>query len=166
MQAETQTSDRQLRANRRNAKKGGVKTLEGKLVTRMNACKHGGLSNSVLDGEWPAYKALLDELTEEYEPSGIVQKVLVERIAICILQMRRVSFAANEYMQQIENPEISRPMFDLLDDKVIENPGYQPAITTEQIEKILDLYQRYQVSLENRFLKLARELSNAKSGEA
>ena len=54
-------------------------------------------------------------------------------------------------------PEVSKPIFDFEEKKIIE-PGYEPAITTGQIERILDLYQRYEVSLENRFLKLVREL--------
>ena len=34
-------SDKQLEANRKNAKLGGVKTEEGKAVSRLNALKHG-----------------------------------------------------------------------------------------------------------------------------
>ena len=37
-------SERQLQANRENAKKGGVKTEEGKSVIKYNAQKHGLLT--------------------------------------------------------------------------------------------------------------------------
>jgi len=34
-------SEKQLDANRKNAKKGGVKTEQGKAISRLNAEKHG-----------------------------------------------------------------------------------------------------------------------------
>ena len=42
------TTEKQVKANRENAKKGGVKTPEGKAVVRYNALKHGLLSKEVL----------------------------------------------------------------------------------------------------------------------
>ncbi len=41
-------SQKQLEANRQNAKLGGVKTEEGKAVSKYNALKHGILSQEVL----------------------------------------------------------------------------------------------------------------------
>lgn len=47
-----ETSQKQIDANRENGKLGGVKTDEGKTVSRYNAIKHGLLSEEVLlDGE-------------------------------------------------------------------------------------------------------------------
>jgi len=40
-------SEKQIEANKNNAKKGGVKTVEGKEVSRMNALKHGILSSEL-----------------------------------------------------------------------------------------------------------------------
>ena len=46
-------SKKQLKANRENAKKGGVKTEEGKRKSRLNAAKHGLLLTNeiILPGE-------------------------------------------------------------------------------------------------------------------
>ena len=44
----SEISQKQLEANRENAKLGGVKTEEGKAVSRYNAVKHGLLSDKVL----------------------------------------------------------------------------------------------------------------------
>ena len=41
-------TQKQLDANRNNAQKGGVKTTEGKAVSRYNAIRHGLLSKEVL----------------------------------------------------------------------------------------------------------------------
>ena len=162
MSVSKDASDKQVKANRSNSKKGGVKTRAGKMISRMNAYKHGGLSSTVLEGELPTYRDIHEALISEFCPTGFVDKVLVERIALCVLQMRRISVAVNEFMLQIEQPEVSKSMFDF-EDKTIIEPGYEPAITTDQIERILDLYNRYEVSLENRFMKLVRELNGTRA---
>ena len=47
-----EVSQKQLVANQKNAKLGGVKTEEGKAISKYNALKHGLLSKEVLlDGE-------------------------------------------------------------------------------------------------------------------
>ena len=38
---------KQVAANRRNALKGGVKTLKGKAISRLNARKHGIFASAV-----------------------------------------------------------------------------------------------------------------------
>ena len=48
----SEISQKQLEANRQNAKLGGVKTEEGKAISKYNAIKHGLLSKEVLlEGE-------------------------------------------------------------------------------------------------------------------
>ncbi len=42
------TSEKQIEANKENGKLGGVKTDEGKAVSKYNAIKHGLLSKEVL----------------------------------------------------------------------------------------------------------------------
>ncbi len=41
-------SDKQLKANRKNAQKGGVKTQGGKAIVKYNALKHGLLAKEVV----------------------------------------------------------------------------------------------------------------------
>lgn len=86
------TTEKQLLANRSNALKGGVKTVEGKAVVRLNAVSHGIFSRQVLvqgeDGGLLA--ALRDKLTDELKPQGELETVLVERIITGIWRLRRV----------------------------------------------------------------------------
>ena len=53
-------SDKQLNANKNNAKFGGVKTEEGKKVIRHNAFKHGLTSSSIIS-KLSLYEESLDE---------------------------------------------------------------------------------------------------------
>jgi hypothetical protein len=87
------TSDKQTRANRENARKStGPKTPEGKAVARLNALRHGLLSQEVLlPGE---DEALLREFSErvrdELQPVGELESLLVDRIIAAYWRLRRL----------------------------------------------------------------------------
>ena len=78
----SETSQKQIEANRENGKLGGVKTDEGKSVSKYNAIKHGLLSEEVLlDGE--DEKKLIEvgkKLRAELEPHTEMELILVDRI--------------------------------------------------------------------------------------
>ena len=91
---------KQLLANRQNAKLGGVKTEEGKAVSKYNALKHGILSKEVLlEGE--DEKALIEigkKLRGELEPQAELELVLVDRITANVWRLKRVMQIEREMM--------------------------------------------------------------------
>jgi hypothetical protein len=111
-------SQKQLEANQQNAKKGGVKTKEGKEVVKYNALKHGLLAKEVIiqHGEGAENPDEFDELVEDlimqFNPSGSIEEMLVEKIAIAYWRLRRVyrfevgllrsqlDYVADEYFQE------------------------------------------------------------------
>lgn len=87
------TSEKQIRANQRNAQKSsGPKTPKGKAVARLNATKHGLLSQEVLlPGEdEAALKELGERLREELQPVGEMENLLVEQIISAYWRMSRL----------------------------------------------------------------------------
>ena len=87
------TSEKQVRANQRNARKStGPKTPKGKEAVRLNALKHGLLAQEVLlPGEdEAALKELGDRLTDELQPVGELENLLVERIITAYWRLRRL----------------------------------------------------------------------------
>ena len=91
------TTEKQIQANRKNGKLGGVKTEKGKADSSMNALSHGLLSKRVLlRGE---NGRLLTELRQrflaEFEPRGELETVLVERIVSSLWRLRRSLGAEN-----------------------------------------------------------------------
>jgi hypothetical protein len=88
-------SQKQLEANRKNAEKGGVRTPEGKAITRYNALKHGLLAREIVvtvgDGaEDPAeFAALSQELKGQFQPQGALEEMLVEKVAVAYWRLRR-----------------------------------------------------------------------------
>ena len=87
------TSDKQVRANQRNALKStGPKTAEGKAAVHHNALKHGLLSQEVLlPGEDEAVlKELSENLRAELQPVGELENLFVDRIIAAYWRLRRL----------------------------------------------------------------------------
>lgn len=90
-------SEAKLMANRRNAKKStGPRTEAGKTRSRLNALKHGILAGEAViragEGaeEAEAFERLLDELESDLAPSGMLDGLLVERLAVVAWRWRRL----------------------------------------------------------------------------
>jgi hypothetical protein len=87
------TSAKKSEANRQNALKStGPKTPEGKAANRLNAVKHGLLSEQVLlPGEdEEALRELSEHLRAELQPVGYLEDLLVERIIAAYWRLRRL----------------------------------------------------------------------------
>src|SRR5918999_1903169 len=86
-------TERQIRANRRNALKStGPRTKAGKAASSRNALRHGLTAQQVvIEGENPArFDALRDRFTREFQPVGPMEQFLVERLAGLAWRLRRV----------------------------------------------------------------------------
>jgi len=157
-------SDKQLMANQENALLGGVKTTEGKEVSKFNALTHGILRQSITDYESEFYVDTYDTLINQYHPSTLIERILIERITIYYLKLFRVQKAETEFMKAKLNPCIVQTrdfteeiMNKMLEKKVI-NEGYTPLLTGEAIQKIMEIYSRYEGMIENRLYRALHEL--------
>lgn len=105
-------TQRQLAANQANAQKStGPKTPTGKATVAQNAIRHGILSTRLfLEGEDPAeFLTLQDDLRQSLQPVGVLEKALVEKIAIALWRQKRLvaaetaSLELNRTMRRQEN---------------------------------------------------------------
>jgi len=91
------STEKQIVANQQNAQKStGAKTEDGKAIVKLNAVKHGILSDAVVitKGEGQerkeAYLRLYDGLQDYFKPEGAMEDALVEQIAVTLWRKRRV----------------------------------------------------------------------------
>jgi hypothetical protein len=94
-------STAQLAANRKNAKKGGVKTELGKSISRFNAIKHG-IFTSVLIGyleDGQVLNQIRNQAVADLKPKGFLEEVQVDRIVENIWRLRRSAMADNAETQ-------------------------------------------------------------------
>jgi hypothetical protein len=135
--------------NRQNGQLGGVKTDEGKKISRYNALKHGVLAQLISDYEKPMYGELLEELLEQYRPVGVIEQLLIERVAVWHLRLFRSARSEGEQMKSILSPSEA---FKLM------IRAYEPTVSNKDIEIIGRTFARYDAVFENRIIKLLREL--------
>jgi hypothetical protein len=86
------TSTTRINSNRKNAlKSSGPKSPGGKAIVSLNAIQHGVLTSRMLiDGEDSrAFDRLLAQLQVDFRPEGLMEEILVERIAAAIWRQRR-----------------------------------------------------------------------------
>src|SRR5215207_9117728 len=101
----TSISEERLAANRANAQKStGPKTREGRAASRMNALKHGLLSQEVLICSPHRYEseaelfALHDRFWDELQPMGPLELMLCDQIVTTHWRLRRVLAAESAEM--------------------------------------------------------------------
>ena len=147
-------SEKQLVANRQNAKKGGVKTAEGKALAKLNALKHGLLSQEVLlamENE-ESLVELYERLTAELLPQGELEGILVDRIVSSVWRLKRaltVEKANMEYEYQ-----------DKIEDHYPYNKAHRQLVALRDMlvgdstEKIM----RYETAIERQIYKALHEL--------
>lgn len=95
------TSQKQIEANRENGMKGGVKTSEGKTVSKYNAIKHGILTKDIVLPEENAeeLKELGKKLRTELAPVNEMELILVERITANTWRLKRLLKAEREMIE-------------------------------------------------------------------
>jgi hypothetical protein len=137
------TSEKQTRANRRNALKStGPKTPEGKAAVRHNAVSHGLLSQDILlPGEdEQALKELGENLRAELQPVGELENLLVERVIAAYWRLRRLGrveagiFTWQLYGELLERAQGEAEVYERshVQDFVEDRYGPSTRITDEQ----------------------------------
>ncbi len=97
----SEISTKQLEANRQNAKLGGVKTDEGKAVSKYNALKHGLLSQEVFlkDENEETLLELEKSMRCELKPQTELERLLVDRIVANTWRLKRALKGEKEMIE-------------------------------------------------------------------
>ena len=145
-------TEKQLQANRDNARRStGPRSTEGKARAAQNALKHGLRASQVVilgsDGaEDPAdFDALVADLCHELQPRGVVEQMLVARLAAAYWRLRRA--------QRFELGAIREALDDC---------GDLPAGALP-IPENLHILLRYESMLDRQFHRLLADLRQVRS---
>jgi len=141
-----------MTANQENAKSGGVKTPEGKEITKYNALKHGVFRETITEYEEENFAEIMTQLVSELNPVGFVETLLVERIATSYIKLFRLAKAEGEHIKATIHPDEKHWKFDCPAD------AYTPQITSEAMQSLSNVYARYETTVENRLYKALHEL--------
>jgi len=144
-------SKKQLLANRQNSKLGGVKTIEGKAVSKYNALKHGLLSKEVIlaDEDKNKLQELSEGLNEALKPQGELEAVLADRIVANLWRLKRcmkIEKSSMEYNKRDMRMDLGMGQEEL--GKIAD------MISGSRTDKIL----RYETTIERGIFKSLHEL--------
>lgn len=148
-------SDKQIEANRKNSKRGGVKTEKGKSVSRYNAVKHGILNGFMSKQESDLADKMYSQLVKEYNATTTIERMIIERMTCWYVRLHRVMSADNVFLVDIfvkQNPNESEPI-------KLKVPGLFPSHFEELCKTLL----RYETTMENGFYKSLHELQRTKA---
>jgi hypothetical protein len=132
--------------NQTTIPKAGVKTPEGKAISRYNAQKHAILRETATEYEKADVETIYNELSESFKSINRLQELFIEIIASNVLRLQRIAKAEAELIKEAMSPEVGM-MLEPTNGKV-----YQPKVSSIIMEK-LSLYSRYQTATENRIYR-------------
>ena len=142
---QTMTSQRQIEANRRNATSStGPRTARGKAVVALNAVQHGLLSRqAVIQGESEAELVELGKrLRGQLAPMGELELLLADRIISTAWRLRR-AIALETLLFNTARGNSST---------------YDEALTYKSDRDRLQLFSRYELTLERSLFRALHEL--------
>jgi len=150
----SEISDKQLEANRQNSKLGGVKTEDGKEVSKMNAVKHGLLCQQALLEEEDAEELAELELSVRRRllPDDGLELYLVDRMVANIWRLRRLIKIEGSIMEYEKNGPLALNIFD--HGKQKEDCKRVDMFRSELIERIM----RYEASIDRGTYRALHEL--------
>ena len=160
----SQTSPAKLEANRQNAQKS---TGPGNTAsTRYNAVKHGLLASGVTELDDPdRYQAFTTGLRSEFNPVGLVETFLVERMTLAMLRVQRACRLEAEHVTAALNPPITKTeggLSDLSEEwngrVTVLDPGLPASLSAETVEKLAARFARYETMHENRLYRAVNQL--------
>jgi len=149
-------TNKQLLANRENAKKGGVKTERGKAISRFNAVKHGIFTNVIIADmeEGEVLDQVRAKLFDEFKPEGVLEEILVDRTVVCIWRLRRCAITDKAITEQEYHQEM-----DINRQYVIPSSERTWISKRWVINHVpTELLLRYETTIERQLYRVIREL--------
>jgi len=160
-------SEKQQIANENNAKLGGVKTEEGKAISRANATKHGFFSQLTTEYDRLMQKDFCDEIYSTFMPTNIYEAQLIEIMLSNFLAYRRACLVESSLFSSELDKSIL-PDDDPIKSFAINSTRYQIKFREDIADELLK-FQRYKTSAFNSITKTQHELerlTRIKNGEA
>ena len=141
-----------LNENQTQNHKGGVKTEEGKAVSKYNAQKHCILRETPTIYENVDVEALYNDLSENLKPEDRIQETIIEIVANNMIKLQRIAKAEAEAILE----SMTEPKWRITADEHI------PDVSTYYTAEKLLLYSRYQTATENRLYRALQAFKQMK----
>ena len=157
-------STAQVAANRENALKAGVRTPEGKAISRLNARRHGIFAAALTPEDSEELGVIEEDLVADLQPAGRVEEMLVETLAMTYLRMQRCARAEAEYhVATWEEPAREDHPLAWEELRKRRKRGERAVVFREEkFKRMVELIGLYNARLTNQFLKTLHEIERCR----
>lgn len=93
-------TERKIRANSENARHGGVKTTEGKNISKNNSLKHSILAQGSIPSDLISLEDIYRQLHEEFKPDTPSRDFLVQQLSLTVIRLARCSRLEAEIFEE------------------------------------------------------------------
>lgn len=150
-----EVTEKKIKANQENSKLGGVKTDEGKAVSRMNALKHGILANCMTKYDQVQVADIYQELAKEFDASTFSRRMLIEQLSLAYVRLGRCARLETELIRQSLNPpKYESPYENIGYTSVLIAANDKATLTAEHFEQLEIIYLRYEPWLLTHIMRL------------
>jgi hypothetical protein len=158
--------DKRSLTSKENGKKGGVKTTEGKVVSRKNSVKHGIFAKYSIELDDTTLAEAYDYFAEEFGDDTPSRAMLIGQLAILHIRLRRCMHFENEYLTAKLNPPKYKQRLvregmklELLPigdeyETVMVDPGKPMKLKLEELTGLENVYVKYEAQFLNRFCSI------------
>lgn len=154
----------------------GVKTQAGKDISKYNSLRHGVLRSTLLKHEIEESVQIQDCFMKEYNPTNLIERLLIETMVIAYVRLLRAVRAEQDYLSALYDPpeyeriEIFRAINPDLTDLTREGiydykliKGHETLMKPEKMQELDQTYSRYIVTCERQFYRALHELQRIQS---
>jgi hypothetical protein len=153
------STEQQVAANRADAYVGGPRTEEGKANSARNARKHGIFAAALTPRDHDELHAVYDTFCEQYDPVGLIEETLMEKIALTYLRLQRCAQAeAVAYQNAWQAPDRTASALPAMEADRLDMPIPEtPTIRMKEFKKLVSTFAKYDQKLTSQFTRLIRD---------
>lgn len=161
-------TEKQKKSSQENRQNGGVKTTEGKEISKMNALTHGILASCITKYDSIDAESLYMEFVDEFGADTLSRKILIQQLALTVLRLARCARAETELLREAMNP----PVVEVKDCSAFGDFDFSTTVTTviskgepatlseSDLAKFTLIHERYEPRLVSRMLRLIKLLKS------
>ena len=154
-----EVTEKKIKANKLNGMKGGVKTPEGKNISRLNALKHGIMAKFTPEYYDLEYEQVFEMFKDQFGADTASRTVLIEQLSITYMRLRRCARFDSETIREALNPpKYEKILRDVKFERLVE-VGEPATLGIDSFNSLETVLTKYEPSLLSRLIKLIEILS-------
>ena len=166
-------TDKRSITSKINGKKGGVKTPDGKEISKHNSKKHGIFSKYPTELDDETFEEVYQEYAKEFGDDSFSRSMLIRELTVLHIRLKRCNRFESEFITaRLNPPKYEKRLvekgidFDLPDlgdkyEEVLVDPGKPMTLHPGALEGLDNIYLKYEAQFLSRYCHIINMLSQS-----